>query len=315
MLALNLALALSRVCSGVTPYSIHTTFQYGGADGKRHRLREAMAWEDDPAYYDPPGGLLRYDADVPTALVHPVGGMTASAHVALVDYQLAQLGAAFALAFALGRKLVLPALVCGYDKAWFALDHGAFAGAPSWELPIRNCPLDHVLEPDQLHVYEFAREYSVLANPRTPAHVLASAATLDLRRNASVVEEDGSAAGTGGGERGGEGGEGGGEGSGDATMIARLRSEYADVKLLTIAGLPSLDSLYARRVLSRHVAQRLERQFHSVGGGWCCAPKEDVDRGMPTSHHFRLPLLPTSADGSPLNAWFDRLTALSSDGL
>ena len=33
------------------PYMVHTTFQYGGAQGKRHRLREAMIWEDDEAYY------------------------------------------------------------------------------------------------------------------------------------------------------------------------------------------------------------------------------------------------------------------------
>ena len=33
---------------GWQPYSIHTTFQYGAADGKRHRLREAMVWEDPP---------------------------------------------------------------------------------------------------------------------------------------------------------------------------------------------------------------------------------------------------------------------------
>ena len=33
---------------GEAPYSVHTTFQYGGAPGKRHRLREAMLWEDPP---------------------------------------------------------------------------------------------------------------------------------------------------------------------------------------------------------------------------------------------------------------------------
>jgi len=28
----------------IYPFSVHTTFQYGGAPGKRHRLREAMIW-------------------------------------------------------------------------------------------------------------------------------------------------------------------------------------------------------------------------------------------------------------------------------
>ena len=31
------------------PYTVHTTFQYSGAQGKRHRLRESMIWEDDEA--------------------------------------------------------------------------------------------------------------------------------------------------------------------------------------------------------------------------------------------------------------------------
>ena len=102
---------------GLEPYSVHTTFQYGGADGKRHRLREAMIWEDEPSYYDPPGGLLRYEPDIPASLLHPPGGMSAQAHIDLVEHQLKQLGAAFALAFALRRMLILPKLVCGYDKA------------------------------------------------------------------------------------------------------------------------------------------------------------------------------------------------------
>ena len=54
---------------------VHTTFQYGGADGKRWRLREAMLWEDPPSYYDPPGGLLRYEPHVPEALLSPERGV------------------------------------------------------------------------------------------------------------------------------------------------------------------------------------------------------------------------------------------------
>lgn len=30
---------------------VHTTFQYGGSSGKRHRLREATLWVDPPEYY------------------------------------------------------------------------------------------------------------------------------------------------------------------------------------------------------------------------------------------------------------------------
>ena len=41
----NFFVAQMAARQNVQPYSVHTTFQYGGADGKRHRLREAMLWE------------------------------------------------------------------------------------------------------------------------------------------------------------------------------------------------------------------------------------------------------------------------------
>lgn len=40
------------------PYAVHTTFQYAGTEGKRHRLREAMVFYDPPEYYNPPGNFL-----------------------------------------------------------------------------------------------------------------------------------------------------------------------------------------------------------------------------------------------------------------
>ena len=104
---------------GVQPYSVHTTFQYGGAPGKRHRLREGMLWEEaDEGYYAPAGGVLAYDADVPDRLLRPKGGMTAKGHIELMLHQLRQLRVALALSYALGRVLVLPQLACGFDKYW-----------------------------------------------------------------------------------------------------------------------------------------------------------------------------------------------------
>ena len=43
---------------------VHTTFQYGGAQGKRHRLRESMMWEDEPDYYAAENFLV-YEPDIP----------------------------------------------------------------------------------------------------------------------------------------------------------------------------------------------------------------------------------------------------------
>mmetsp|Transcript_12700 Transcript_12700/g.32437 ORF Transcript_12700/g.32437 Transcript_12700/m.32437 type:complete len:620 (-) Transcript_12700:214-2073(-) len=257
---------------GVQPYSVHTTFQYGGPKGKRWRLREAMLWEDDIDYYDPPGGLLRYDPDVPESLIRPRGGMHAKDHIALVEHQLAQIGSALALARALQRKLILPTIVCGMDKAWFALDsRGVFAGAPSWELPIFNCPLDHVLEPHMLGPERTVREYSLLSNLRTPTSVLNSQASTALKLGSTRVAN--------------------GE-------LRRLATEFAGIKVLTISNLADAlittgKDLYDLGVLNDHVKQQLELEgLHSVGGSWCCKPQRDPG---PNNHGFRLPLLPGMA--------------------
>ena len=83
---------------GWEPYSVHTTYQYAAAAGKRHRLREGMVWIDPPSYYDPPEGLLTYAPDLPHALVHPPGGMDSNGHVKLINHQLRQIKAALAVA-------------------------------------------------------------------------------------------------------------------------------------------------------------------------------------------------------------------------
>lgn len=44
------------------PYAVHTTFQYAGTEGKRHRLREAMVFYDPPEYYDSPGNSVPHVA-------------------------------------------------------------------------------------------------------------------------------------------------------------------------------------------------------------------------------------------------------------
>ena len=79
------------------------------------------------SYYEPDGGVLSYTPDVPHALVHPLSGMTARGHVALMLHQLRQLRAALALAFTLKRKLVLPPITCTYAHAHLRVEEEAGA--------------------------------------------------------------------------------------------------------------------------------------------------------------------------------------------
>eukprot|EP00964_Phaeocystis_antarctica_P061128 scaffold36489_cov60-Phaeocystis_antarctica.AAC.1 len=174
---------------------------------------------------------------------------------------------ALGLAAALGRTLILPPVTCGYDKAWYALDRsGAFSGAPKWIVPIRNCPLDHYIEPGELTrrrdgppsaVGGHVREWSLLSNPRMPPAMLAAAAEVELVNGGAPTE------------------------------LERLRREFGSTKVLLVTNLPQHD-LWRSGLLGNEVRRELAKRFPYVSGGWCCAPEDDKKRGLPNSHSFHL---------------------------
>jgi hypothetical protein len=188
---------VSTFCSGHTyfvqrmpqrmnfePYSVHTTFQYSGAVGKTHRLREAMMWDDGPEYFDPrsadgkPRGFLSYTHVVKRELIKPAGKMDVVSHFTLVNHQLVQIRAAFLLARRLNRLLILPEIVCGLDRFW-APHNGTIPGSDT-QLPIDPCPADHVIDLEHIaHAHKgtvetVVREWSFLQNSRLPSAIKTS---------------------------------------------------------------------------------------------------------------------------------------------
>ncbi|XP_010518959.1 PREDICTED: arabinosyltransferase XEG113 [Tarenaya hassleriana] len=158
------------------PYAVHTTFQYAGTEGKRHRLREAMVFYDPPEYYDAPGGFLSFKPSIPKSLLLD-GPHTIDSHFALVNHQMKQIRSALAIASLLNRTLVMPPIWCRLDRMWFG-HPGILAGSLTRQPFI--CPLDHVFEVNimlkELPEEEFGpgigiREYSFLENPLLPKHV------------------------------------------------------------------------------------------------------------------------------------------------
>ncbi|KAL3613794.1 hypothetical protein CASFOL_041868 [Castilleja foliolosa] len=158
------------------PYAVHTTFQYAGTDGKRHRLREAMVFYDPPEYYDAPGGFLAFKPSIPKNLLLD-GEHNIESHFALVNYQIKQIRTALAIASLLGRTLVMPPLWCRLDRLWFG--HPGVLEGTLTRQPFL-CPLDHVLEVNimlkELPQEEFGpginiKEYSFLDNPSLPQQV------------------------------------------------------------------------------------------------------------------------------------------------
>ncbi|CAL4917748.1 unnamed protein product [Urochloa decumbens] len=167
------------------PYAVHTTFQYAGTEGKRHRLREAMLFFDQPSYYDSSGGFLSFKPSIPKSLLLD-GAHNVESHFALVNYQLKQIRTALAIASLLKRTLVMPPLWCRLDRMWFG--HPGVMEGTLTRQPFL-CPMDHVFE---VHVMlkdlpkeEFGppidfREYSFLDNPSLPKEVKESLLEVQL---------------------------------------------------------------------------------------------------------------------------------------
>ncbi|KAK8323388.1 hypothetical protein V6Z11_A12G235000 [Gossypium hirsutum] len=163
------------------PYALHTTFQYAGTEGKRHRLREAMVFFDPPEYYDAPGGFLSFRPSISKSLLLD-GEHNLESHFSLINYQMRQIRSALALASVLNRTLVMPPLWCRLDRLWFP-HPGALLGSMTRQPFL--CPLDHVFEYALVQVNvmlrdlpaeEFGpainiREYSFLNNPFLPQRV------------------------------------------------------------------------------------------------------------------------------------------------
>ncbi|KAK9667670.1 hypothetical protein RND81_13G004000 [Saponaria officinalis] len=158
------------------PYAVHTTFQYAGTEGKRHRLREARVFYDPPEYYSSPRGFLSFKPSIPKSLLFD-GEHNVESHFAAVNHQIKQIRTALAIASLLNRTLVMPPIWCRLDRLWFG-HPGILEGTVTRQPFI--CPLDHVFEINvmlkDMSEQEFGpkidiREYSFLDNPSLPPEV------------------------------------------------------------------------------------------------------------------------------------------------
>eukprot|EP00271_Cylindrocystis_brebissonii_P003068 TRINITY_DN1381_c0_g1_i1.p1 TRINITY_DN1381_c0_g1~~TRINITY_DN1381_c0_g1_i1.p1 ORF type:complete len:806 (-),score=111.96 TRINITY_DN1381_c0_g1_i1:970-3264(-) len=198
-------LPVSMFCSGHTYYvqrkaeklglplfAVHTTFQFAGTEGKRHRLRESKMFHDPPEYYDSPGGFLAFEPKIPEELLRPPTFDLIS-HFKLVNYQLKQIRSAMALSVILKRTLVMPPLWCHYDRMWYP--HPGILQGTQTSQPFL-CPMDHVFELQHylrdMPEAEFGpkilfKEYSFLENPRTPPEVKNSRQVVELCDSGSAA--------------------------------------------------------------------------------------------------------------------------------
>lgn len=166
----------------LSPLVYHTAFVFAGGPGKRHRMREHRVWYDTPSYYAPAPGevgfLVLDEREPPAELLRPPQGGDGSGdcssyrghctsvawHMALVHWQLARVRSAMLLARALSRRLVMPRLICGFDR-WWAPHKGIIPNSAT-VLPIRECPMDHIFNLHAIPEAWMPKEYSFLQNER-----------------------------------------------------------------------------------------------------------------------------------------------------
>ncbi|XP_068634406.1 arabinosyltransferase XEG113-like [Aristolochia californica] len=253
------------------PYAVHTTFQYAGTEGKRHRLREAMVFYDQPEYYDSPGGFLTFRPNIPRSLLLD-GDHTVDSHFSLVNFQLKQIRIALAITSLLNRTLVMPPLWCRLDRLWFG-HPGALPGTMTRQPFL--CPMDHVFEVNVMlrgqgmSEEEFGpnigfREYSFLENTLLPEQVKASQLEVQLCDDKSLNCIS--------------------NGTADNSGVVRLQkhsseevlttvfSSYQDVKVIKFSSME--DALgFTNKVREAKFRNRVKRYV----GMWCCM--ENRDRG------------------------------------
>ncbi|GLJ12056.1 hypothetical protein SUGI_0183030 [Cryptomeria japonica] len=253
------------------PYAVHTTFQFAGTDGKRHRLREAKFFYDKPEYYDSKGGFLSFNSSIPEELLAG-GEHSVESHFALVNYQLKQIRSALALAYILNRTLVMPPLWCRFDRMWYG--HPGILPGTLTRQPFL-CPMDHVFEVN-LMLTSFPendfgpnidfREYSFLENPRVPKQVKESKLKVEMCDEEGI---DGCIMST----------------TKEQTEVLKLprnKSEkqvkaallpYKDVKVLEFSSMNNALGAFSNKAKEMKFRNRVKRYV----GIWCCL--ERLQRG------------------------------------
>ncbi|KAG2433971.1 hypothetical protein HYH02_012433 [Chlamydomonas schloesseri] len=170
----------------VSSLGIHMTWVPLSKEGKFHRFRDGMLYDDPPEYYDAPDRrYLTADIEAPDA---PAGFNTwretedmVQVHLKNMPPQLQQMYRAMAVAMVLNRTLIFPTLKCYCFKNWFMSEQCRIPGDKVTQFPL-ECALDQVFRPKVLYNYpplntsrgpqNFTfREYSMLDNSRTPAAV------------------------------------------------------------------------------------------------------------------------------------------------
>ncbi|XP_024520921.1 arabinosyltransferase XEG113 [Selaginella moellendorffii] len=249
---------------GLDVYAVHTTFQFAGTEGKRHRLREAQLFFDKPEYYQ--GRFIAFDASIPKELLTG-GNHSVETHFALVNYQMKRVREALAVAYVLNRTLVMPEMWCRNDRLWFG--HPGILHDTKTPQPFL-CPMDHVFEVSNMlknmPEEEFGpaidfREYSFLENPRVPQEIKTSRLSIRLCSRGKNCSSEVS------------------QGAIELPINmtdTQLRDEFSRHKDVKILDFSTMKNVFGGFV-DKDKALKFRRRLQRYTAIWCCL--ESLERG------------------------------------
>ncbi|KAL6749493.1 nucleotide-diphospho-sugar transferase-domain-containing protein [Haematococcus lacustris] len=270
-----------NVYQNVSALGIHLTWVPLSREGKFHRMRDGMLYNDEPEYYSGPQ-FITADIDFPPV---PPGynemrdtEAMIKIHLAKMEVQLKQMYRAMAIAVIMNRTLVLPKLQCFCYKNWFMMEQCRIPGDRATVYPM-ECQLDQWLRPKVIYNYGpnivgkdgpqtfMFREHTMFENPNFPKKDLESEVVVEPA-NVPTAKVDTSSPKT-------------------KVLVPQEGLKQTALKAL-LEGLGPT----AKIIRIRHPSQvfagwdddKLKTSFEAfldkVAGNWCCRDKPFIAKGL-----------------------------------
>jgi len=272
-----------NIVNKVPAVGIHLTWVPLSREGKFHRMRDGMLYNDEPEYYNGPLFITAELEKVPVPDGYNSWKDTEEMikfHLQAMDKQLVQVYRVMAAAVMLNRTLVLPKMQCFCYKNWFMMEQCRIPGDKATVFPM-ECQLDQWLRPKVLYNYGpnivgsdgvkrsfLFREHSMFDNPNFNKEVLKKRVVIEASDvTVPSMEEDKEA------------------GTGYKMLVPKLMKQDKFVEIMK--SLQDKHVVILRRpyeIVGEWTDQALKTSFEAfldkVAGNWCCRDKPFVAKGL-----------------------------------
>ncbi|KAG1654663.1 hypothetical protein FOA52_003820 [Chlamydomonas sp. UWO 241] len=277
-----------HIAKKVNPLGAHMTWLPLSREGKFHRMRDGMLYNDPKEYYDGPK-FITADIDFSESPPDYNAWMDTEKmiqyHLLNIDKQLVQAYRVMAIATMLNRTLILPKMQCFCYKNWFMMEQCRIPGDKVTQFPI-ECHLDQWIRPKVIYNYGaqivgqrgaqpfLFREHSLLSNPNFPAATLQRQVTIVPGEKTCAdgpceASDPVPAAAAGGGW--------------SVTVPRSLRQNNLLKVFEKLKDEPLIRLTKPMRLFGGFDDEKLKASFvlfvDKIAGNWCCRDRPFIDKG------------------------------------